>query len=351
MKYTHKDIEADRVKPVGSLFNALMDGDSYHPSIHRCEAARERYDKSLAGTALCLYPDSALPSSSSSPPGAAASARDGTPLRGKRRFAGRANRESFALGAPPAEPQARPSRPDPGHADHLAKSLVPRCADGSGVGSSGRRHVPEPRRERHADPITGPWHAAPDDAAEPQPQPRRSARAGGGVRSSSAPAPLGTGHIARRHSDDHLGVSTLLPREEAAAPRPVPEPMVLRPRTKGIRLFPEMQGDTFALFEPLETRSVTGGRGVKRLEPPPHWKSVTEKQTDFLTFGVARQDSSPAAALRTRGRGAAAADHSGRSSSAGRDLEAERQQRWRAPRRSASGPPPRSFNIITGLAC
>lgn len=308
MKFTHTDVEADRRKPVGSLFLHVMDRDSIPSRVHRVVSARARYDNSLAG----------LPFSRCASP---ADGKDGSrrsDSRGRRHFHSRSVPQ-FSVGTCASRsaaetPHGRSSR-SIHPCDHLlgaSASLTARAEEAHSTPLHRRRRVPSPRQTHSTNFIPAPATASATTAT-----PLRG-------RSSYNAQNCQRSAFSRHRSASHLDRSSLVPRAEPATERPVPEPLPPRVRTSGVRTFPER-------YSSCEDER---RRGVRLTKPPPHWRSVNDRQAEFLGLGIAAQESSRLARSR-----------SNPGSVSGQGAPSDRV-RWRS---GSAVPPPRSFNIITGL--
>lgn len=315
MKFTHVEIEAERRKPVGSLFMHLMDRDSMPSRAHRNREARRLNDHSLPNTALSFF-------ESDDPQ------RCSTPIRGRRHFPKQnehfdcINSDAKAAAAIPNSSRSQRRATPVAGPDHLRSNLTPREDDGAAYLRQ-KRYIPEPGRRSIRRCF---WLG--DDAVPP------SSR-------TSSPAPTqGSSSAARQRPpldatrQDHLDIGSLLPRAEPEKQRLIPPPMIKKPRTTGIRLFPEHR-----------SRSVDDHRrGVRMVAPQSHWRSAADRQWDFLEIGVDHRET-PAPLYRNE-------------SSIGvgggpvlvRDISTGPSQRWRGRCRSAT-PHQRRFDIITGRPC
>ncbi|EPY34392.1 hypothetical protein AGDE_07939 [Angomonas deanei] len=228
--------------------------------------------------------------------------RDETPTRGRRHYSQFDKHFKFGEEPPRRAVSARRYRGE----DHLRSDMQPNCKEPPVV--RGKRYIPEPSRARSAEPF-GRTHS---DSLLLSPVP-------------DTPRPR-TPHNEITRS--HLSLSSLQPREEPVKKPQVPPPMILKPRTKGIRMFPEKRSPCADEIP----------RGVKKVAPPEHWKSVTEKQGDFLTFGV---ESHETPTLKYKNQ--STVPLSGVAAIGVRD---ERQS-WRGRSRECR-PAERRFDIITG---
>ncbi|EPY30855.1 hypothetical protein STCU_00383 [Strigomonas culicis] len=298
LKFTHRDLAADDYKPVGSLFMNMMDRDTVVPRHHRNASARYRYDRSLAFTDLCLYPDTAVKN------------RSATPLRGRRCFTELDRHFTFDDKAPVETPRSGRAHGTLCPSDQLDMRL--QLHEDAVVSARRKRYVPEPGRR-----------AASADFSRYRGDDRTP---------TAASTPLRV-QTPRKALEDHLGCGSLIPKEESPKVRMTPPPMEHKPRTAGLRIFPEKQ---------LPSREAKHG-GVKMVPPPAHWKSVTERQSEFLTFGVARTES-PARRLYRNESSIQVAD---RATAAAASPRCDEAQRWRGRARSAN-PTHRGYDIITG---
>lgn len=314
MKFTHREIEADRKKPVGSLFMHMMDRDSLPSRAHCNQRARLLNAHSLPDTQLSLYRHDAP-------------CRDTTPLHhGRRHFSKDGRHIDFLRGecARPASGVRRSGTPK-GGVDHIGVNMTPTASSLVHTPRQ-RRHVPPPSRESPTRPF---WLG--DDKIDGSVRrgrgAARSASVGGASYSRTSSCGSGNG------SRDHLAVGSLLPFAEKAPERPVPPPLPPRKqRTTGLRLFPEQR-----------SRSVDDDRrGVRIVAPQPHWRSAADRQWDFLELGIARRET-PTPLYR---------NHSTVDVGGGPIImaaEPERsQQRWRGGRRCSAAPVSRPYDIITG---
>lgn len=264
MKFTHREIEEDRYKPVGSLFLSLMDRDSMPPRGHREKHARGLYDRSLPNTPFSLYRDD--PSRAWTPdvgrrhfPAKSAAQHDWGGSGGAAANPGETRRAQTASRERGGTAHAAKNRPD-----HLGSDMVPTQREPSPVRHT--RYIREPR----------------GDGADVTPIRVRLA-GGGGVRERDAATPLRHRPQSARHSG-HLSLHTLIPKAEPPPERPVPPPMVMTPRRTGIRMFPEKRCSSAV----SDRRS-----GVKVVRPVPHWRSTTERQWDLLELGVGAKEPPP----------------------------------------------------------
>ncbi|KAK7201090.1 hypothetical protein NESM_000169200 [Novymonas esmeraldas] len=311
MKFTHREIEEDRKKPVGSLFLHLLDRDSMPPRRHRNAEAGRLNTHSLPHTQLSLY--------ARDPP-----QRTSTPLRGRRHFAiqGRhvdLNREEYTR---PPTGLRRGASP---HAsvDHIGGNMTPRASADVSTPRQ-RRHIPPPS---HGSPHRPFWLG--DDTTVGS---ARSCRAGS--------ADSRAAYSRNSSTAQHLTVGSLVPLPERPIERPPPPPPVpAKQRTTGIRLFPEQR-----------SRSVDDvRRGIRMVAPQPHWRSASDRQWDFLDLGVARRET-PVPLYRNESHidvgGGPIIKVAG--SEAAAAASPSPTLRWRGGRRYSVSPASRTFDIITG---
>ncbi|KAL7702633.1 hypothetical protein NQL31_005060 [Lotmaria passim] len=309
MKFTHREIEEDRKKPVGSLFMHVMDRDSMPSRAHCNQKARKLNAHSLPNTQLSLYVRDTPQ-------------RVATPLRGRRHYAkyGRhidCTRDDYVR---PVSGVRRCPTPS-GGIDHIGSNMTPTPSSLVPTPRQ-RRFVPPPTRESPHRPF---WLG--DDNVDGSPR-----RGRGAARSSSVTGPIFS-RSNSSNSHDHLAVGSLLPLPEKAIERPVPPPLPPRKRrTTGLRLFPEQR-----------SRSMDDThRGVRMVAPLPHWRSAADRQWDFLEFGVDHCETS--APLY---RNYSTLDVGG-GPIIGSATPEPPQQRWRGGRRGCATPQPRTYDIITG---
>jgi hypothetical protein len=307
MKFTHREIEEDRKKPVGSLFMHAMDRDSMPSRAHCNQKARMLNAHSLPDTQLSLYVHDTPQ-------------RATTPLHGRRHFSTHGRHTDCMRGdyVRPLSGVRRNTTPSAG-VDHIGENMTPRPTS----------LVPTPRQKRYVPPPTResptrPFWLGNDDV-------EGSVRRGrGAVRCSTATRPLSS-RSGSRH--DHLAVGSLLPFPEKPVERPAPPPLPPRKRrTSGLRMFPEQR-----------SRSVDDvHHGVRMVTPQPHWRSAADRQWDFLELGIARCET--AAPLY---RNHSTIDIGGGPIITSGEPELP-PQRWRGGRRGCATPMPRSYDIITG---
>ncbi|KPA83247.1 hypothetical protein ABB37_02926 [Leptomonas pyrrhocoris] len=307
MKFTHREIEEDRKKPVGSLFMHLIDRDSMPSRAHYNQKARMLDAHSLPDTQLCLYVrDTPM--------------RAATPLHGRRHFAKNGQHTDCARTDYVRPPSGvRRCASANGGIDHIEWNMTPRPSN----------RVPTPRQKRYVPPpshesSSRPFWLGSDDAEG------SSRRGRGAARSSSV---SGSVYSRNSSSHDHLAVGSLLPFPEKPVERPVPPPLPPRKRrTTGIRMFPEQR-----------SRSMDDThRGVRMMAPQPHWRSAADRQWDFLELGVARRET-PAPLYRNH----STIDVGGGPIIVSAEPEPQ-EPRWRGGRRGCVTPMPRSYDIITG---
>lgn len=317
MKFTHREIEEDRRKPVGSLFMHLVDRDSMPSRRHRNTAARQLNAHSLPNTQLSLYAhDTAT--------------RAETPLRGRCHFP-KSSRHVNCEQAEWVRPTSGVSRTATPHGgvDHIGTNMTPRPSAAEASPPRQRRHVAPPA---HSSPSRPFWLG--DDPIVQSAQQRRAAAGAGSSRSSS----VGAAPYSRRSSGaGHLTIGSLLPLPEKAVEKPVPAPLPVRPRTTGLRLFPERR-----------SRSVDElHRGIRMVSPQPHWRSAADRQWDFLELGIAHRETA-APLYRNESHvdiGGPIVRVAGQSAA-----QTPQQQRWRGGRRYSVTPNARGYDIITGRA-
>ncbi|KAG5498701.1 hypothetical protein JKF63_02989 [Porcisia hertigi] len=311
MKFTHREIEEDRAKPVGSLFMHLMDRDSMPSRSHRNRAAQQLNAHSLSNTQLSLYAQDArqLPS---------------TPLRGRRHFP-RSNSHVDCN----TQEYVRPSTgvrfrsPFHGSMDHIGRNMTPR---GSSEVSTPRqrRYVPPPGKSSSKRPF---WLG--DDTISIKQ--RHSCGSGSAILS---PSPGHHTFMRNRSTANHLTVGSLVPLPEKEVEKVVPPPLPRKPRREGIRMFPERHSRSVADVH----------RGIRMVQPQAHWRSAADRHLDFLELGIASHE---APALRYSNE---SHFQIGESVITPRESPAPLAStpRWRGGRRSNSTPAPRRFDIITG---
>ncbi|KPI90167.1 hypothetical protein ABL78_0685 [Leptomonas seymouri] len=307
MKFTHREIEEDRRKPVGSLFMQTMDRDSMPPRAHRNQKARMLDAHSLPDTDLSLYAHSTPQ-------------RAPTPLHGRRHFSQYGRHTDCTRGdwVRPMNGVRRCVTPN-GGVDHIGSNMTPRP---SSLVSTPRqkRYIPAPTRESPTRPF---WLG---DAGVKGSMRRGSSAA----RNSSVSGPVYSRNTSRH---DHLAVGSLLPFPEKPVERPVLVPLPpQKQRTSGRRLFPEQR-----------SRSVDDThRGVRMVTPQPHWRSAADRQWDFLELGIGRWET----------RAPLYHNHSTISVGGGPIIESRKpeplKQRWRGGNCGSATPMPRSYDIITG---
>ncbi|KAG5472424.1 hypothetical protein LSCM1_03823 [Leishmania martiniquensis] len=311
MKFTHREIEEDRKKPVGSLFMHLIDRDSMPSRSHRNVAARLLNAHSLPNTPLSFYVDE-VPQRSS------------TPLRGRRHFPKKTRHvDCSAEGPLPLRGVRRAATPH-GSIDHICSNMTPRAsAEASALRQ--RRFIPPPSRSSPHRPF---WLG--DDEINASSH-RGLGSAGGARRSNSID---GQTFLRNRSTESHLTVGSLIPFPEKAIEKPVPPRLQRQPRRKGIRMFPQQR-----------SRSADDvRRGIRMVQPPPHWRSAADRQLDFLELGISHRET-PALLYRNEshvdvGGPIVATEASPATSTA--------IQRWRGGRRYGLTPFRRTFDIITG---
>lgn len=280
---------------------------------HRNVAAEKLNAHSLPNTELCLYAQDAAQISS-------------TPLRGRRHFP----KQDRHVDCNRAE-EVRPSRgvrrgatPN-GNVDHIGSDMTPRASTEVSLPRQ-RRYVPPPARGSTQRPF---WLG--DDEIIASARCRRGARSG--ARSFS----VGSQSYSRNNSTaDHLTVGSLIPLPEKPVEKPVPPPLPMKPRRKGVRMFPEQR-----------SRSADSvRRGIRMVQPQPHWRSAADRQWDFLELGVGRRET-PAPLYRNESH----IDVGGPIFL--REEPSTLVQRWRGGRRYDGTPVRRAFDIITGrpLVC
>ncbi|AYU81005.1 conserved hypothetical protein [Leishmania infantum JPCM5] len=308
MKFTHREIEDDRRKPVGSLFMHLIDRDSMPSRSHRNAAAQKMNTHSLPNTELSLYAQDAPQISS-------------TPVRGRRHFP----KQDRHVDCNKAE-EVRPSRgvrrgaTANGSIDHIGGDMTPRASTEVSMPRQ-RRYVPPPARSSTHRPF---WLGDDEIVA--------SARCRRGAGSAARSVSVGSQSFSRNSSTaDHLTVGSLVPLPEKPVEKPVPPPLPIKPRRKGVRMFPG-----------LRSRSADNARrGIRMVQPQPHWRSAADRQWDFLELGVGRRET-PAPLYRNESHidvGGPIIVREGPSTPI---------QRWRGGRRYGGTPVRRTFDIITG---
>ncbi|GET90809.1 hypothetical protein, conserved [Leishmania tarentolae] len=305
MKFTHREIEEDRKKPVGSLFMHLIDRDSMPSRSHRNMAARKLNAHSLPNTALSFYPCDARERSS-------------TPLRGRRHFP----KKNLHVDCTKAEATRSPrgvgrvATPN-ANIDHIGGDMTPR-ASAEVLIPRQRRYVPPPARTSPHRPF---WLG--DDEIIASARSRRGAGRSSSVDSRS---------FSRNSSTtDHLTVGSLVPLPEKPVEKHVPPPLPIRPRQKGIRMFPGQRAHS----------AENPRRGIRMVQPQPHWRSAADRQWDFLELGVDRRET-PMPLYRNESHidlGGPITGHEGSSTPV---------QRWRGGQRYGVTPARRTFDIITG---
>ncbi|KAG5497966.1 hypothetical protein GH5_02762 [Leishmania sp. Ghana 2012 LV757] len=310
MKFTHREIEEDRKKPVGSLFMHLMDRDSMPPRVHRNAAAQLLNAHSLPNTQLSLYAHD-VPQRSS------------TPLRGRRHFPQKTRHVDFNSEDARAQRSMRRAATPHGNIDHICSNMTPRASTEVSTPRQ-RRYVSPPYRSSSNRPF---WLG--DDEIDASA--RRGRGTGSAMRSYSVG---GQTHPGSKSCESHLTVGSLIPLPEKPVEKPTPPQLPIKPRRKGIRMFPEQR-----------SRSADDARrGVRMVQPLPHWRSTAERQWDFLELGVARCET-PVSLYRNESH----VDVGGPIvSTEGSPASSAPLQRWRGGRRYGLTPYCRSFDIITG---
>ncbi|AIO00425.1 hypothetical protein LPMP_302020 [Leishmania panamensis] len=311
MKFTHREIEADRRKPVGSLFMHLMDRDSMPSRSHRNAAAQQLNMHSLRNTQLSLYAQDLQHGSS-------------TPLRGRRHFPKQdrhvdCNREEDVRTPRGVRRGATPHS----SMDHIGSNMTPRASTEVATPRQ-RRYVPPPVRSSPYRPF---WLG--DDEITYNASSRRGT--GGATRSYSV-----GGQVFSRSSSTagHLTAGSLVPLPEKPIEKPVPPLLPVKPRKKGIRMFAEQR-----------SRSADDmHRGVRMVPPPPHWRSAADRQWDFLELGIDSCET-PAPLYRNESH----IDVGGPIITVdGSPPPLVPTRRWRGGQRYADTPVRRTFDIITG---
>lgn len=308
MKFTHREIEDDRRKPVGSLFMHLIDRDSMPSRSHRNLAAQKLNAHSLPNTELSLYAQDAPQFSS-------------TPLRGRRHFP----KQDRHVDCNKAE-EVRPSRgvrrgttPN-GNIDHIGDDMTPRAST----------EVPMPRQRRYVTPparssTRRPFWLGDDEIIA-------SARCRRGAGNTARSVSVGSQSFSRNsNTADQLTVGSLVPLPEKPVEKPVPPPLTVKPRRKGVRMFPGQRSCS----------ADNARRGIRMVQPQPHWRSAADRQWDFLELGVGHRET-PAPLYRNESHidvGGPIIVREGPSTPI---------QRWRGGRRYGGTPVRRTFDIITG---